>query len=549
MGPLHPSRPTPSSRPDPVNRPPTGRSGVSTPASRSRVVIVAIGVVLVSGALLRTLQFTGGQSLWHDEIRLALNVEERGMVDLVSRPLHHEQVAPVGWLALLEISTSVVGVNDAGLRLVPWLVGLAALFLFWRVSRRFLSTPAVVTGLILFAFGIGWIWYGASPKQYGADVAVTLLLVWLALGWRDDPDDLRSGALAGLGGGLALLLSHPAVVVGFVIGLVLVADWWTTRPRPRPGPLGAMAGGWAAGALAATVASLATLDRGVGGYMQEFHAGGFPPPLSQPIELLLWAPRQIATVLGHALFYQPFGPLWGIVGLALVAAVAGAIHLARRHPRRALLLAAPIVAGVLAAAAHLLPFRHRLAVYAAWPVLVFAMWGIEALWRGLPGWTRHVATALGVLIAAPLVVAVATVARPPLPTQESRGVLAGLSERLEPGDDLYATCGGRFALPFYGKRVGISAWDQGECHDDLRAYLREIDRYRGGPRTWVFHMQSHGEAELIERYLGTIGVVRDSIPGPHGFASARLYDLSDPARLTRASAGTFPIEPAPERRP
>lgn len=526
----------------------TARSANGSLPNRSRVAIVAIASVLLLGALLRTVQFVSAGSLWHDEVRLALNVEERGLVDLVSRPLDHEQVAPVGWLALLEASTTLFGMNDTALRLVPWLLGLAGLVLFWRVSRRFLSTPAVLTGLLLFAFGIGWIWYGASPKQYGADVTVTLLLVWLALRWRDHSGDLRFGILAGIGGGLALLLSHPAVVVAFVIGTVLVGHRWTSRPRPRAAPLAAMAIGWAAGALKTTTVSLAILDPEVGGYMEEFHAAGFPPPLSEPIGLLLWAPRQIATVLGHALFYLPFGPLWGIVGLVLALAVIGLVHLARRHPRRAILLAAPIVAGLLAAGLHLFPFRHRLAVYAAWPVLVFAMWGIEALWRGLPGRTRHLATVLAVLVSAPLVLIVALRARPPLMTQESRGVLAELDRRREPGDVVYVTCGGRFAVPYYGPDVGIDDWDQGECHGELRPFLREVDAYRGRSRVWLFQMQSHGEAEVLKEYLGAIGTVRDSIPDPwgQGMVEAWLYDLSDPERLASAGAETFPVEHPPD---
>lgn len=506
--------------------------------------MVAIGVVLVAGALLRTLQLASDGSLWHDEIRLAMNVEERGLVDLVSRPLDHEQVAPVGFLALLEGATTVLGVDEPALRLAPWLLGLVGLLLFWRVSHRFLSTPPLLAGLAVFAFGLGWIWFGTSPKQYGVDVTVTLLLVWLALRWRNDPGDLRLGGLAGIGGGAALLLSHPAVVVAFVIGVLLAVEWWTARPRPPTAPLAALAGGWAAGALLATVASLATLDRDVGGYMEEFHADGYPPPLTEPIELLLWAPRQIAMAFGQALYILPGGPLWVHVGVLLALAVVGLTYLARRHPRRALLLSTPIVAGILAAAFHLLPFRHRLALHAAWPVLIFSMWGIEALWRALPGRWRHLASGLAALVAAPLVLVSTLVLRPPLPTQESRGVLAELADRRQADDTIYVTCGGRFAAPFYGPEVGIDRWEQGECHDELRPYLREVDAYRGELRVWLFHMQSHGEARVLKEYLATIGTVRDSIPDPwrRGTVEAFLYDLSEPDRLARAAAETFPLE-------
>lgn len=511
---------------------------------RSRAGVVAIGVVLLLGAGIRTVQFASDNALWHDEIMLARNVEDRDLVGLVTRPLDHGQVAPVGILALHEAATTALGVNDTALRFTPWLLGLVSLLLFWRVSRRFVSTPALLAGLVVFACGVGWIWYGASPKQYGADVAVTLLLLWLALRWREEPGDLRFGLLAGLGGGLALLLSHPAVVVACLIGGILAVDWATTRPRPPKAPLAAMASGWALGALVATLASLATLDRGVGGYMEEFHAAGFPPPATEPVALLLWGPRQIASVFGHALFYEPFGPLRVVVGLLLVLAIIGAWHLARRHPRRAALLAAPVGAGLAAAAFHLLPFRHRLGVYTAAPLLVFTMWGLEALWRGLPGRSRHAASGLAVLTAAPFLVVTGFLYSPPLPTQESRGVLAELEHRREPGDVLYVTCGGHQAVPFYGPDVGIESWDQGGCHEDPRSHLREVDAYRGRPRVWLFHMQSHGMADLLRDYLGTIGTVRDSIPDPWGMdlVGAYLYDLSDPDRLERATAGTFPVQ-------
>lgn len=494
------------------------------------------------------MQFASDNALWHDEIMLARNLQERGLLELIGRPLDYGQVAPAGWLTLQEAATTLLGVNELALRVVPWLVGLAGLLLFWRVARRFLSAPALLAGLVVFACGIGWIWYGASPKQYGADVTVTLLLLWLALRHRDEPGSLRVGLLAGLGGGLALLLSHPAVLVAFVVGCVLLGAWWWDRPRAPVAPLAAMAGGWAAGAGVNAMASLATLDRGVGSYMEAFHAEGFPPPVSEPAALLLWGPRQVASVMGHALFYEPPGPAGLLVGLILVLAAGGAFFLARHHPRRTLIMAAPLVAALLAAAAHLLPFRHRLGVHVAAPLLVFAMWGLEALRRGLPGPWRHAATGLGVVLAAPFLAVVTVLHPPPLPTQESRQVLAELARRMEAGDSLHVTCGGRHAVPFYGPDAGIETWTQGGCHDSLRSYLREVDAHRGHPRLWLFRMQSHGEAELLEDYLGTIGVVRDSIPDPWemDMVRATLYDLSDPTRLGRASAATFPVEGSAE---
>ena len=64
-------------------------------------------------------------------------------------------------------------------------------------------------------------WYGASVKQYGTDLTVSLFLVWLALRVREHPERLRRAATAGVAGGAAILLSHPAVVTAFVLGCAL----------------------------------------------------------------------------------------------------------------------------------------------------------------------------------------------------------------------------------------------------------------------------------------------------------------------------------------
>jgi hypothetical protein len=50
----------------------------------------------------------------------------------------------------------------------------------------------------------------------------------------------------------------------------------------------------------------------------------------------------------------------------------------------------------------------------------------------------------------------------------------------------------------------------------------------------------------VLQYLGTIGKRIDmlSFPSPtYGSVTLELYDLSDPTRLNRADAGTFPVQP------
>jgi hypothetical protein len=340
---------------------------------------IALVALLVLGSALRTIQYAGQVSLWHDELAIARNIEDRDVRGLTTRPLDHRPVAPVGFLVAVKVATQILGANELGLRFVPWLAGLLALPFFWRVAARFASGGPLLAGVAIFAVSPALLWYGASVKQYGTDLTVSLFLVWLALRVGEHPERLRRAATAGVAGGAAILLSHPAVVTGFVLGCVLAVSGTGGRWRAPGRAVALLGGGWGAGALAAAASAMTLLDPATDGFMKTFWREGFPPSFSQPLALLTWIPRQGFSAFAHFLiFLTPLPlvlllvvPLAGLAVLALPTAV-------RVHSWQAALLSAPIVAGLAAAVIGVLPFRHRLALHAVWPILVFAMIGLHA---------------------------------------------------------------------------------------------------------------------------------------------------------------------------
>lgn len=522
------------------------RSGVA----RSRVMGIAVLAVIVLGCALRTTQYLGQTSLWHDELAVALNVQERGLGELVTEPLAHRQVVPVGFLAAVGISSRLFGVNALGLRLVSWLFGLAAVMLFWRVAQRFVSGAALLAGMALFAASPALTFYAADVKPYAADVAVTLLVVLLALRYLERPQDPRAGGVAGVVGGVAVLFSYPAVPVVALVAVILAVAWWRTRPRQQLAPLAAMIAGWSIGAAIATAVALHLRDPETLAYMRSFWGsrGGFPPPFSEGLAAIAWAPRQIFAVFGHfLLFVTPPVLVAAVVAPAAVLALVGLPWLFRRVPLPAVLLSAPIAAGLLGAYAGVLPFRHRVGLYAGWAVLALSMAGLEALRTWLPRRVRFLGTVVAGLVGAPLALMVLIAGRPPYPAQESKPVLQEVASRRGAGDALYVYCGGAFAIEFYGPRVGLSDWVQGVCQDDPRALLRELDAFRGRSRLWLFFTQSHGDDSVVMRsYLRTIGRERAAIPDPAGNrgeeeTAAYLYDLSDSALLNATTADAFPL--------
>jgi hypothetical protein len=162
-------------------------------------------LVLAIGAGLRSMQYFEQVGMWHDELAVARNVDDRNLSGLLTRPLDHDQVTPVGFLAMVEATTAALAVTEAGLRLGPWILSLASLPLFWRVADRFAGGSGLLVPLALFAVSPALVWHGSSVKPYGSDVTISLLLVLLALRHLESPSDVRRGLLAGAVGAVAIM--------------------------------------------------------------------------------------------------------------------------------------------------------------------------------------------------------------------------------------------------------------------------------------------------------------------------------------------------------
>lgn len=523
-----------------------GRAGAGSHRP-GRASLAGVLVLLALGIGLRSAQYFGRVAMWHDELAVARNVEDRGFIGLVDRPLDHRQVAPVGNLVVLEASSTLLGVTETGLRLGPWILGITALILFWRVATRFAEGAPLLAALAVFAVSPALIWYGSSLKPYGGDVAVSLLLVLLSLRFLERPDDLGKGIIAGVVGGVALLLSFPAVPTAAILGLLIAVAWWRRSPRPPVAPLAGLGAAWMLGAALATWAAVRLLDPATDQFMREFWAEDFPP--ASPLAAATWGLTRLYGVFAHSLvFFPPDNPvLQFIVGLPVLLAVVGLVFILRRPTVAPLLLLAPPVAGLAAAYVHLLPFDQRLGLHAAWPLLVLAAFALACLHQTLGGRWRIVIPALSTIMALPLVVIVLLAARPPYASSEGvppRAVLTDLAQQLRPTDRIYVYSQGRHDMAYYGRRAGIEEWTQGDPHYDApRDYLREVDAFRGEPRVWFFWVRLDAdEPALIRGYLEVIGRELERIPeGPLTASGAVLYDLSDAERSSAISAETFPL--------
>lgn len=507
------------------------------------LVLAALGVVL------RIVAWWANPAFWLDEVLLAHNIVELPLGSLLARPLELDQVAPPGFLLVERIAAVLLGPGERALRLFPTLCAVASVPLFVRLARRTLDGWAVPIAVALFAVGVPFLRYGAQVKQYGVDIAVATLLPLLAFALRYSDLTRRQLLLVALAGAAVAWVSQASVLIMAGIGLAFAVAWLRDRDARSARALLVVMPVWGLSSLAVLLVALHSLSPSTNAFMQEFWLRGFPPRGGG-------AARWVWTRLTMP-FAEPTMLRYRWPAACVVVALAGAVSLSRRRRIDAAILLAPFVVVLGAALARQYPFEGRLVSWLLPVTLIATAAGLETV----RAWLARLHPVVGPVLAAVFLVAAAVppagaiaAAPPPYDIEHPRELLAYLQRHRQPGDAIAAFPLTRMATLYYGPRYGLAAseWTTLPCHkDDVRAYLHDLDRYRGTPRLWIISAtppRIRPMRTVVDGYLGRIAVVRDSVRYPSlTWAQARLdlYDLSDPRRLASADAATFPIRLPP----
>jgi hypothetical protein len=503
---------------------------------------------LVLGVALRVWAYARDTSLYLDEILLSRNILELPLVQLLTKPLALDQVAPRGFLLIERLAVAIFGPSELALRLLPFVCGIASIVLFWRLAERIVTDSGSVTALFLFAIGVPFIRFGAEVKQYECDLLAAVFLPLLVLRLLEQESSTRRFVVTGLAGFGVIWFSQASVLVMAGLGAALALSWLVSRDRKTGYALLFTIPLWALASLVAVVVGERSMTPATREYMHDFWAGAFFPA---PFRFGLgarWIGQRFVEFFSDAtlLRYR-----WPVV-FALLA-MGGFVMIWKRSRLAAGLLCGPVIVALAAAIAHQYPFRGRLVLWLLPGALLAVAEGTDWIRRKV-----HVLNPVaGVLViiavsAAPVMALVE--APPPYEIEHHREVLGYLQQHRQPGDVVYVMQLGEVGTRFYGPNFGLqpTEWITGACdRDDSRAFLRDVDRFRGTPRLWV--LAGSGRPLLavrsaVLRYLQSIGIRRDAKSFPsmlYGSITIELYDLTDPTHLATASAATFSVPPMP----
>lgn len=179
--------------------------------------------IMIAGAFLRLNQYAANRSLWLDEAMLALNIVNRSFGNLLG-PLDYSQGAPIGFLLAQKTMVTAFGGEDFVLRIFPVMASLAALYLMYRVSFRYVGSIGGLIALGLFSLSGPMIYYASENKQYSTDVFFTLLLLFLAGKCLEKDAGRIDYMFLCAFGTVSIFFSHPALFILSGVGIGLIVN-------------------------------------------------------------------------------------------------------------------------------------------------------------------------------------------------------------------------------------------------------------------------------------------------------------------------------------
>jgi Dolichyl-phosphate-mannose-protein mannosyltransferase len=402
----------------------------SGPASSSPTRVLA--VLLISfGIALRLIAVFQRDGLVGEELTLTLNVVGRSYTGLL-QPLSYAQTAPIPFLWAERLAVQLNGVDQAALRVLPFVSGCLTLVVLWAVASRLLSEADALLALGLAATSPVLIDSSAEVTPYALDALMCMLVVASALSvLRDVTNRIAWAGLAGLGT-IALVASLPAA---FVLAAVIAALAWRLRTSTLP---------------VVTLRLLATAMVWVDVFVLMYQVA-YRQIAADPYMLRYWGAAMLtpgprfmtrwAAGVEEALWPVSYWMVWlGLAAVLGLACVAGAVFIRRRHgASAALLLLGPLAALLGASALGRYPLAIRLTIFTA-PLLTLAAAG--GIGEGARWLNRRIPSVRAewlqfVVLVPSIMLGFAWAIEAPGSTQGMPAIVQQIEQRRLPGEPVY----------------------------------------------------------------------------------------------------------------
>lgn len=486
-----------------------------------KLFTLAVSILLAVGVLFRARHFFAGRSLWLDEAMLALDILDLSFWELTQQPLPYQQGAPIGFLFFVKAITLLLGNSEYAFRLYSFGASILSLLLLAFLAKHYLKRVGTLFTLALFASSPFIIYYSAETKQYGSDVTVVLLLLFLLHKHLEGSFSARKNFVFIFTNIFLLWCSHPALFIVAAIGAVLLFHYW--REKSKKGISFALLNLALSGISATLLYWFHLQPLSSSNFLRSFWEEVFmplPPTLS-------WFGGAWEGVLRN-----PFGIDNFYFGYFLFF-VAGIFFLWRRNWQFALSLLLTLLATFTAGALQKYPLAERMMLFSA-PIffLLFGA-GLDALYEQIRN--KKLAFLVMLFLSAYMLFTPFKTSfkrlKKPLYREHIRPSLTYLKDNLRESDQVYVYYFAEPAFSFYLRKYDfgdINYFVGGKHQENPEMYLEELNELDS--RVWflfthVFENASINEEDFIIDYLDENADRKREYRAPGTSVSLYLYEF------------------------
>jgi len=447
-------------------------------------------VVIFVGVCVSIQQFLLNRSLWLDEASLALNIINKGFVEL-TQPLDHGQVAPIGFLFLERISVLLFGSNEYSLRLIPLISFLCSVPLVYLFSHRLTKQKTVaLVSTSIFSTTYILVRYSSEVKQYSVDVLFALIILYCAIGL--DFNKRRSLYVYAVLGAASVWFSNTAIMMLFVAGVYLLCSEWYRRKNYLIFFVFAL---WAASFLIYYM--LFIRNNPLSDTMVTYWKRAFMPHNVFSKEFYDFAYASALSVYG---FLLSFGRLWFVPMLISLCGIG--FMLKRRNYTVLYFLLSPIVLHLILSSFKLYPFSRRLILYSVPLIVLTFSIGVYYLFE----FTNKIIGLPQLVLVIPVVVmSYPLYSKLPVEHEEIKRSLRCVEKNIGWGETIYLYYGARNAFDFYTETQIVSFGNPviyGRSHRrENGEYDRELLDLKGGVWLLFSHVYPFSEKKNEEFYM------------------------------------------------
>ena len=179
-------------------------------------------VLIFIGIALRLYQYFINHTLWLDEAFIAINIIRSSFEELLLPLKYYSQSAPIIFLELTKLITTVWNNSEFAFRLLPLLAGIFSTVSAYFLGRKFLNKKAGIIFLALITFSRYDIYYSAELKQYSIEFLVTILILIVVINVYYSNYNLRSSLIALITGAILIFCSYSSIFIILGVSAALI---------------------------------------------------------------------------------------------------------------------------------------------------------------------------------------------------------------------------------------------------------------------------------------------------------------------------------------